>query len=103
MGIRDVNRLLPSNRLLFELRRDKRLLDRFQTDMEGMMTEYRLSEEEKQVWRDRDIKRLSEMGVHPYMVPQFSRLFYGSAYNSNDSVAAQQYRAALIGEEAAKK
>lgn len=102
MGIRDVNRLLPSNRLLFELRRDKKLLDRFQNEMEAMMSEYGLSDEEKQVWRDRDIKRLSELGVHPYMVPQFSRLFYGSAYNSNDSLAAQQYRAALIGE-AAKK
>lgn len=96
MGIRDVNRLLPSNRLLFDLRRERPLFDRFQLDMESVMAEYRLSEEEKEVWRSRDIKRLSELGAHPYMVPQFTRLFFGSAYNSNDSEAARQYRTAIL-------
>lgn len=96
MGIRDINRLLKSNRLLFDVRRDRALRDRFLSDMEAVMQEYGLTEEEKVVWRNRDIRRLAEMGVHPYMIPQFSRLFYGSAYNWNESEAAKQYKQAIV-------
>jgi len=96
MGIHDINRLLKSNRLLFEIRRDRALRQRFLNDMETVMDEYGLTEEEKDVWRNRDIKRLAELGVHPYMIPQFSRLFYGSAYNHNNSEAAEQYRRAIV-------
>jgi len=101
MGIRDINRLLKTNRLIFDMRRDVTLLRRFQSDMEAVMEEYGLTEEEKEALRARDLTRLSEMGVHPYMVPQTSRLFYGSAHNSNDSEAAQKYKAAIV-DEAAK-
>ena len=31
------------------------------------------------------------MGVHPYFLPQISRLFKGGGYNHNDSEAAQLY------------
>ncbi len=96
MGIHDVNRLLKSNRLLFEVRRDRDLRERFERDMEAVMEEYGLTEEEKSVWRNQDIKRLAELGVHPYMIPQFSRLFYGSKYNTNESEAAQRYKQAMV-------
>ena len=91
MPIADVDRTLPSNRLIFEVRRDMNLFRKFRADLEGTMTAYGLSEEEKAAWRTVDIARLAELGVHPYFLPQVSRLFHGGAYNHNDSKAAQVY------------
>lgn len=101
MGIRDINRLLRANRLIFDVRRDMQLFQRFKGDMESVMEEYGLSEEEKETLRSRNLERLAELGVHPYMIPQTSRIFYGSAHNSNDSEAALKYKEAII-DEAAK-
>ena len=91
MPIADVDRTLPSNRLIFEVRRDMNLFRKFRADLEGTMTAYGLSEEEKAAWRKVDISRLAQLGVHPYFLPQVSRLFHGGAYNHNDSAAAKVY------------
>lgn len=91
MPIADVDRTLPSNRLIFEVRRDMNLFRKFRADLEGTMTAYGLSEEEKSAWRKVDIARLAQLGVHPYFLPQVSRLFHGGAYNHNDSTAAKVY------------
>jgi hypothetical protein len=91
MPIADVDRTLPSNRLIFEVRRDMNLFRRFRADLEGVMAHYGLSEEEKAAWRKVDIARLAKLGVHPYFLPQVSRLFHGGVYNHNDSKAAQVY------------
>lgn len=101
MGIADVDPTLPSNRMVFEVRRDAKLLERFHEDLESMMTEYRLSEEEKQAWRTIDIRKLADLGLHPYFLPQVSRLFLGTAYNHNRSAAAQLYADKMLSEEGA--
>ena len=41
--------------------------------------------------REVDLPALSEMGMHPYFLPQVSRLFKGAGYNHNQSEAAQLY------------
>jgi hypothetical protein len=91
MGILQTDRTLPSNRLIFEVRRDARLRERFLADLEGLMTDYGLSEPEKRAFREIDIRALGEMGVHPYFLPQVTRLFKGAGYNHNQSEAAQLY------------
>lgn len=91
MGIQDTDRTLPSNRMVFELRRDQHRYQQFQQDIEATMQHYRLSEPERQAWRDMDIAALARMGVHPYFLPQISRLFKGGGYNHNNSDAAQLY------------
>jgi len=91
MGIRDVDRTLPSNRMVFELRRDPEKYARFQADLEASMTEFGLTEPEKRAWREIDLVTLGNMGVHPYFLPQISRLFKGGAYNHNESEAARLY------------
>jgi hypothetical protein len=96
MGIQDVDRTLPSNRLVFEVRRDMAKFQRFRGDPETVMTEYGLSEAEKQAWRTQDIRKLAELGLHPYFLPQVSRLIEGSAYNHNDSPAARLYAKKLL-------
>jgi hypothetical protein len=98
MPIADTDRTLPSNRMVFEVRRDLNLFRRFQTDLEGTMTAYGLSEAEKAAWRKVDIAGLATLGVHPYFLPQVSRLFHGGAYNHNDSKAAQVYADSMLPE-----
>ena len=51
--------------------------------------------------RDKDPRRMMELGVHQYYVPQILRLFFGSAHNSNASAALECYQRAYP-EETAK-
>lgn len=95
MGIRDTDRTLRSNRMVFELRRDPEKFAAFQRDLEGTMQAFGLSEEEKRAWRDIDLPTLARLGVHPYFLPQISRLFKGGEYNHNDSDAARLYAAKM--------
>jgi hypothetical protein len=96
MGILQTDRTLPSNRLIFEARRDAAKHRRLVDDLEGVMREYGLSEDEKRAWRVLDIKRLGELGVHPYFLPQVTRLFKGAGYNHNESAAAQLYAEKML-------
>ena len=96
MPIADVDRTLPSNRMIFEVRRDMSLFQRFRQDMESVMEYFGLSEPEKEAFRTLDIKTLAELGVHPYFLPQVSRLFHGGAYNHNDSEAARTYARNMV-------
>jgi hypothetical protein len=97
MGIMDTDKTLPSNRLIFELRRDAGLRARFRTDLDGLMQEYGLSEEEKRALREADIKHLGALGVHPYFLPQLARLLRGAGYNHNESAAARLYAEKMLG------
>lgn len=83
---------LPSNRLIFEIRRERALYEDFPKRMEQVMADYGLSEPEREAWRKVDVKTLGEMGVHPYFLPQVTRLVHGAKKNSSKSRAAQAYR-----------
>lgn len=83
---------LPSNRLIFEVRRDPALYTGFAERMEETMERYGLSDREKAAWRDVDVATLGEMGVHPYFLPQVTRLVHGSAENDSKSAAAQAFK-----------
>ena len=86
---------LPSNRLVFEVRRDDTLWPAFREEFERIMLVYGLSEEERQAWRDIDLPALARLGMHPYFLPQVTRLMRGSAANHSKSPAAQAYRQAF--------
>ena len=91
MGIQDTDRTLPSNRMVFELRRDQQRYQQFQQNIEASMQHYGLTEPEREAWRAMDIAALARLGVHPYFLPQISRLFKGGGYNHNNSDAARLY------------
>ena len=91
MGIRDVDRTLPSNRMVFALRRDADLYARFKHDLEATMLDFGLGAAEMMAWRTMDIAALGAMGLHPYFLPQVTRLLKGGAHNHNDSDAARLY------------
>ena len=83
---------LPSNHLIFEVRRDSKQFTGFADQMEELMERYGLSEDERAAWREVDVVTLGEMGVHPYFLPQVTRLVHGSAGNNSKSTAAQAYK-----------
>jgi hypothetical protein len=96
MSILNTDKTLPANKLIFEVRRDPVLRERFAKDLTGLMRDYGLSEEEQRALREADLRRLGELGVHPYFLPQVSRLFKGAGYNHNDSAAAQLYAEKML-------
>ena len=96
MGIADTKHELAANRMIFEVRRDAALYSDFAANFETVMENYGLTEDERQAFRDLDIKRLGELGMHPYFLPQVSRLFHGGAYNHNDSPSAQAYGKSVV-------
>jgi hypothetical protein len=96
MSILNTDRTLPANRMIFEVRRDPALRARFAADLDGLMRDYGLSAAEMDALRKADLRRLGELGMHPYFLPQVSRLFKGAGYNHNESDAAQLYAEKML-------
>ena len=89
------DKTLPLNEMIFYVRRDARLRQRFQTDLEGVCREFGLSQAEFEALRDKDVRRLNEMGVHQYYIPQILRLFFGTTMHSNAHPAMEAYKRAF--------
>ncbi len=89
------DRTLPLNGMMYHVRRDARLRARWLTDLAGLAREFGLSPAEYEALRSRDPRRLMDLGVHQYYVPQILRLFFGAARNSNASAALECYKRAF--------
>jgi protocatechuate 4,5-dioxygenase alpha chain len=89
------DKTLPLNAMMFHVRRDAGLRARWLTDLPGLAREFGLSREELAALEARDPRRLMDLGVHQYYVPQILRLFFGAAGNSNASAALECYRRAF--------
>ncbi len=96
MGIKNVKPDLASNRLVFDIRRDTGLMDDFHQDMDAVFARYGLTDAEVEAWKELNIQALGDLGVHPYFLPQISRIFKGGAYNHNNSEAAQLYAKTMV-------
>jgi hypothetical protein len=88
------DKTLPLNEMIFYVRRDAGLRRRWLTDLEGVVREFGLSREEYEALRDQDVRRLMDLGVHQYYIPQILRLFFGAGGNSNAHPALEAYRRA---------
>jgi aromatic-ring opening dioxygenase LigAB LigA subunit len=95
------DKTLPTNEMMYHVRRDATLRARWLSDLQGVARQFGLSREEYEAVRDKDVRRLHELGVHQYYVPQILRLFYGAAANSNAHPALEAYKRAYP-EEAAR-
>jgi hypothetical protein len=95
------DKTLPTNEMMFYVRRDAGLRERWKTDLEGLAREFGLSRAEYEAIRDMDPKRMMDLGVHQYYVPQILRLFLGTGQNTNSSATLECYRRAFP-EETAK-
>ena len=89
------DKTLALNEMIFYVRGDARLRERWKTDLEGLCREFGLSSEEYEALRDQDLRRLNDMGVHQYYLPQILRLFYGASANSNSHPALEAYKRAF--------
>ena len=89
------DKTLPINAMMYHVRKDAALRARWRTDLEGIAREFGLSREEYEAIRDKDPRRLMDLGVHQYYVPQILRLFFGNAQNSNSSETLECYKRAF--------
>jgi hypothetical protein len=89
------DKTLAVNEMIFYVRRDARLRERWKTDLEGLAREFGLTRAEYEALRDQDLRRLNDMGVHQYYLPQILRLFYGASANSNSHPALEAYKRAF--------
>ena len=94
------DKTLPLNEMMFHVRRDATLRARWLTDFEGLAREFGLSRAEIDAVQAKDPRRLMDLGVHQYYVPQILRLFFGAAQNSNASTALECYKRAYPAETA---
>ena len=94
------DKTLPLNEMIFYVRRDAALRARWLTDLEGLAREFGLSAGECDALRAKDVRRLHDLGVHQYYVPQILRLFHGAAQNTNASPALELYKKAFPAETA---
>jgi hypothetical protein len=88
------DKTLPLNEMMFHVRRDASLRARWLSDLESIAREFGLSLPEYEALRDKDVRRLHDLGVHQYYVPQILRLFYGAAANANSHPALEAYKRA---------
>ena len=95
------DKTLPLNEMIFHVRRNAVLRARWLSDLEGLAREFGLSREEYHALSDKDVRKLNDMGVHQYYIPQILRLFYGAGANSNMHPALEAYKRAFP-EETAK-
>jgi hypothetical protein len=91
---------LPLNEMMFYVRKSREMRERWNTDLFSLCREFGLSQPEYEALRDKDVRRLHELGVHQYYVPQILRLFYGAAANSNAHPALEAYKRAYPEESA---
>jgi aromatic-ring opening dioxygenase LigAB LigA subunit len=89
------DKTLALNEMIFYVRRDARLRERWTTDLEGLAREFGLSDAEYAALRDQDLRKLNDMGVHQYYLPQILRLFHGASANSNSHPALEAYKRAF--------
>jgi Aromatic-ring-opening dioxygenase LigAB, LigA subunit len=89
------DKTLPTNVMMYAVRKDQALRARWLSDLAGLAREFGLSREEYEAIRDQDPKRMMDLGVHQYYVPQILRLFFGAAHNSNASAALECYKRAF--------
>jgi hypothetical protein len=89
------DKTLPTNEMMYAVRKDAALRARWRTDLEGLCREFGLSPAEYEAIRDKDPRRLMDLGVHQYYVPQILRLFFGNAQNSNTSETLECYKRAF--------
>jgi hypothetical protein len=88
LGLEHFNALLRTHDLVQDLKWDAGLRSRFAADPRPVLDAYQLRPDEREAIERRDFNALYEMGVHPYLLGQLSRLIYGTVENAGSSLAA---------------
>lgn len=94
-NVERVDKTLPLNDMIYYVRKDALLRDRWLNDLENLCQEFGCSDTEYQALKDVDIRRLMDIGVHQYLIPHILRLFYGVTGMTNNHPAMTAYRDAF--------
>ncbi|WP_243712692.1 extradiol ring-cleavage dioxygenase [Actinomadura sp. 6K520] len=89
---------LRANDLVQDLKWDPELRARFESDERAVLDAYPLTAAERTAIRDRDFRRLFELGLHPYLLAQLSRLIHGTGEQAGSSGAATALIRSLLGD-----
>lgn len=77
-----------THRLVQQLKRDRELRELFKSDEGAVLDRYELLPEERTAIEQRDFKALYELGVHPYLLGQLSRMIHGTVEGAGSSEAS---------------
>jgi hypothetical protein len=91
-NVERVDKTLPTNEMVFYLRKDATLRERWKTNLEAVCKEFRLGEEEIVALKEMNPKVLLDLGVHQYLIPHLLRLTYGETDMTNSHPALTAYQ-----------
>ena len=94
-NVERVDKTLPTNEMVFYLRRDPVLQQRWLSERENVCREFGLSDAEIAALKEPDPRVLMDMGVHQYLVPHILRLTYGTTNMTNTHPALTAYAKAF--------
>ncbi len=84
---------LPTNEMVFYVRRDRNLRSRWKHDRENLCREFGLSRPEiDALMGDPSPRTLLDLGVHQYLIPHILRLTYGETGMTNLHPALTAYQ-----------
>lgn len=93
-NVERVDKTLPLNEMIYYVRNDPELRERWQNDLRGLCDEFGLSDAEYETLKAVDVRGLMDMGVHQYLIPHILRLFYGVTGMTNTHPAITAYQTA---------
>lgn len=94
-NVERVDKTLPTNEMVYYLRRDPALQQRWLTERETLCREFGLGDAEIAALRDPDPRVLMDLGVHQYLVPHILRLTFGTSNMTNTHPALTAYARAF--------
>lgn len=89
---------LRTNDLVQDLKWDLDLLERFEADERAVLEAYPITDAERDAILARDFRTLFTMGLHPYLLGQLARMFYGNGEKKGSSDAATALLRSLLGD-----
>jgi len=98
MGFEKFDPTLAGHDLVQDLKWNAALRAEFKRDEKAVLDRYALRPAERKAIEARDFKTLYEMGFHPYLGGQRSRLIYGNDAGGGALVANKKLLASLNGE-----
>ena len=91
-NVERVDKTLPTNEMVYYVRRDARLRERWKADRESVCREFGLGQAEIDALQEMNPKVLLDLGVHQYLIPHLLRLTYGETGMTNTHPALTAYQ-----------
>ena len=89
------DKTLPLNEMVYFVRKDASLRDRWRKNFRALAAEYGLSNEEIEAVAASDVRAMLDIGTHQYLVPHILRLTHGASGMTNSHPALVAYQVAF--------